>query len=53
MNKKIGNCEKCKFFRYHSSWGHGWCYNDKSQYSGKIRGSGKSCNLIITTNVVG
>jgi hypothetical protein len=39
------NCEKCVYFRYEASWGHGWCYNDKSYLSGKIRGSGKSCTL--------
>ena len=39
------NCEQCAFFRYESSWGHGWCYNDNSQYSGKLRGDGKSCKL--------
>jgi hypothetical protein len=39
------NCEQCAFFRYEASWGHGWCYNDNSQYSGKLRGDGKSCKL--------
>lgn len=39
------NCSKCVFFRYEASWGHGWCYNDNSQYSGKLRGNGPSCNL--------
>ena len=39
------NCEKCAFFRYEASWGHGWCDNDNSQYSGKLRGNGTSCNL--------
>ena len=39
------NCEQCAFFKYKASWGHGWCYNDNSQYSGKLRGNGKSCSL--------
>lgn len=39
------NCEKCAYFRYEASWGHGWCYNDKSYLSGKIKGNGKSCEL--------
>ena len=39
------NCSKCVFFKYEASWGHGWCYNGNSQYSGKLRGSGPSCNL--------
>lgn len=39
------NCSQCVFFRYEASWGHGWCYNDNSQYSGKLRGNGPSCHL--------
>ena len=39
------NCSQCVSFRYEASWGYGWCYNDNSQYSGKLRGNGPSCHL--------
>lgn len=39
------NCKQCAFFKYEPSCGHGWCYNDNSYLSGKIRGNGTSCTL--------
>lgn len=38
------NCETCLFFEYRASWGHGWCHNQNSIYSGKLRGNGPSCD---------
>jgi hypothetical protein len=39
------NCDGCGFFLYMAPWGHGWCYNVESSYSGKLRGNGPSCGM--------
>ena len=39
------NCEGCAFFTYKASRGHGWCYDKDGQYSGKIKGNGRSCRF--------
>lgn len=39
------NCSNCGFFKYEASQGYGWCHNQYSYLSGKIRGNGKSCKL--------